>query len=162
MESEAKKIISFIFKRSEKNQLKKTDFYLSLSVDLKWFSPETAKEFMYFSLKNKLLIEKENMLEPNFEINDILIPFKYKPKTTSFSAENFINNKEQIVIDLKDIIFKKNNYDKIKKNEIYTKIEEIGIKKNIYSNTAALLIFKGLNIDISEYIKYAEQQIIAE
>ena len=162
MESEAKKIISFIFKRSGKNQIKKSDFYLSLSVDLKWFSPENAKEFMYFSLKNKLLIEKKNMLEPNFKINDILIPFKYKPKTTSFSAKNFINNKEQKIIDIKDIIFNKNNYDKIKKTEISKKIEEIGIKKNIYSNTASLLMFKGLNIDVSEYIKYAEKQIFED
>ena len=73
-----------IFKRIGKNQINKTDFYLSLSVDLQWFSPDKAKELMDFALKNKLLIEKNNMLEPSFKINDITLPFKYQPKITSF------------------------------------------------------------------------------
>lgn len=162
MESEIKKIISFIFKRIGKNQIKKTDFYLSLSVDLKWFSPDKAKELMDFALKNKLLIEKNNILEPNFKINEISLPFKYQPKITSFDSKKLINDNEQEIIEVKDIIFKKNNFDKIKENEINKRIEEICINKKLYSNTVSLLVFKELNIELSEYIKFAEQQIIED
>ena len=162
MESEIKKIISFIFKRIGKNQIKKTDFYLSLSVDLKWFSPDKAKELMDFALKNNLLIEKNNMLEPSFKINDISLPFRYEPKISSFDSKIVIADNEPKNIDFKELIFRKTNFDKIKEDEIKKRIEEICINKNLYSNTATLLILKELNIELEEYIKYAEQEIIED
>ena len=56
----------------------------------------------------------------------------------------------------------RNNFDKINENEIKKRIEEICINKNLYSKTATLLVLKELNIELSEYIKYAEQQIIED
>ena len=158
MESESKKIISFVFKRSGKIHLDKTKFYLYLSLDLKWFSPEEAKNFMNNSIEQNLLIEKNNFLEPNFNINEISIPFGFKP--VEFPNKN--NNKiiEKDILEITNIVFKKYNYETSKKERIIKNIEAICIEKNIYSNVASLMVFIDLNIDISSYIILAEEQII--
>ena len=158
MESESKKIISFVFKRSGKSLLDKSKFYLSLSLDLKWFSPKNAKNFMNQSIEQNLLIEKNNLLEPNFNIYEISIPFGYKPSEKNYKKnDKIIENKSK---DIKDIIFKKYNYNSTKKKMINKNIELIINEKNIYSNVASLLFFRELNIDISDYIKLSEEEII--
>ena len=57
MDSEWKIIIAFLFKRSGKEKLSLSEFYLSLSMDLKWFSPQQAKAFVNHAVEQKLLTE---------------------------------------------------------------------------------------------------------
>jgi len=160
LEFEAEKIISFIFKRSGKIQLEKSEFYLTLSVDLKWFSPDIAKNFMRYVIKQNLLKEINNLLEPNFDINNISIPFGYSPHLDSYKVHDIKN--EEKIIDITDIILKKLNYTSSEEKEITNNIVNISNEKNIYSNVASLLVFRGLNIKLSDYIKFAENQIIIE
>ena len=66
MNSEAKTIIAFLFKRSGKKEMIQSEFYLTLSMDLKWFTPKKAKDFTNWSLKNNILLKSEGVLKPNF------------------------------------------------------------------------------------------------
>ncbi|MCJ2513399.1 MAG: DUF2240 family protein [Candidatus Thermoplasmatota archaeon] len=160
MESNAKKIISFIFKRSGKSCLDKSEFYLSLSVDLKWFSPDQAKIFMKYVIKKKLLTEKNNFLEPNFDINKILIPFGYTPVVSSYEINDKKNEKK--IIDVTSLILTKINYNSGERNKIINNIKNISNEKNIFSSVASLLFFREFNIELFDYIKYAENQIFNE
>jgi hypothetical protein len=157
LESEAEKIISFIFKRSGKNQLTKTEFYLSLSIDLKWYSPKKANDFIKIVIKNNLLIENNGLLKPNFNIDSISMPFGFKP---SFNSLEY-NDKEigNEIPELFEIILKKMNYTSNKKTRLINDIKNICKEKNIYSNVATLLMFKEYNLKIDDYIKFAKQQI---
>jgi hypothetical protein len=158
--SEIEKIISFIFLRSGKKKLNKTEFYLNLSMDLKWFSPNEAKNLIDLAIKKKSLKVTDNILEPNFEINNIEIPFGYLPNKKKLSDGNSIPEKQYL--DITDMIFIKNNYNKIKQEEISKKILSICKEKNLYQNVGSLLIFHNLNVNISEYIKLEEDQIFNE
>ena len=160
MESNAKKIISFIFKRSGKSCLDKSEFYLSLSVDLKWFSPDQAKIFMKYVIKKKLLTEKNNFLEPNFDITKILIPFGYTPVVSSYEINDKKNEKK--IIDVTSLILTKINYNSGERNKIINNIKNISNEKNIFSSVASLLFFREFNIELFDYIKYAENQIFNE
>jgi len=157
LESEIKNIISFIFKRSGKKNLKKTDLYLMLSMDLHWFSPNEANHFINLALEKDFLNKINNTLEPNFKINDVNIPFGFIPNKNKFEFNN--SDKEIQENDIKEIIFKKYNSNKFKKNEISKNIIKITKEKNIYQNVAALLVFNDLNVKTSEYIELAEHQI---
>lgn len=163
MESEIKNIISFIFKRSGKKNLKKTDFYLMLSMDLNWFSPNEANHFINLALEKDLLKKINNELLPNFKISDVNIPFGFSPNKNKFK---FNNSNEKIQEndknDIKKIIFEKYNFNKAKQNEILKNINKITKEKNIYQNVASLLVFNDINIKTSEYIKLAEHQIFNE
>jgi hypothetical protein len=160
LESNAKKIISFIFKRSGKSYLDKSEFYLSLSVDLKWFSPDQAKIFMKYVIKKKLLTEKNNFLEPNFDINKISIPFGYIPAVPSYEINDKKNEKK--IIDVTSLILTKINYNSSERNKIINNIKNISNEKNIFSSVASLLFFREFNIELYDYIKYAENQIFNE
>ena len=128
-----------------------------LSIDLNWFSPNKANHFINLAVEKGLLKKTNNILEPNFEINNINIPFGYYPNKSKF---NFNNLKKEIQEnDIKEIIFKKYNISKDKQNEISENINKISKEKNIHQNVASLLVFKNLNVKISEYIKLAEDQI---
>jgi hypothetical protein len=157
LESEIKNIISFIFRRSGKKKLKKTEFYLMLSIDLNWFSPNEANHFINLAVEKNLLKKINNTLEPNFEISNIKIPFGFFPNKNTFK----FNNLDEVIPenDVKKIIFSKQKFDKVKQNEISNIIIKISKKKNIYQNVASLLVFIDLNVKISEYIKLAEKQI---
>ena len=55
MPSESEIIIAFLFKRSGKAKLSFSDLYLTLSMDLNWFTPDDAKSFLNLTLKQNLL-----------------------------------------------------------------------------------------------------------
>ena len=73
MESDAEITIAFIFKRSGKQKLKPSEFYLPLSMQLNWFSPQEAKDFVKIAIKQKLLKEKEEIIEPTFDITQVTL-----------------------------------------------------------------------------------------
>jgi hypothetical protein len=160
LESNAKKIISFIFKRSGKISVDKSEFYLSLSFDLKWFSPDQAKIFMRYVINKNLLIEKNNFLEPTFDINKISIPFGYTPTVSSYEINDKKN--ENKIIDITSLILTKINYNSSERNKIIDNVKTISIEKNIFSSVASLLFFREFNIELYNYIKYAENQIFNE
>ena len=159
MDLEYKKIISFIFKRSGKSKLTKSELSLSLSIDLNWFPPDIANRFIDDSIRHNFLIKNNDYLKPNFDIYKINIPFGFKPN------KNFLNftqdiRKNKINLDIFEIIFKKLNYNIDNKNRIKSNILDNANKKNIISNVSALLIFKKEEIDITEYIELVEKQIL--
>ena len=53
MASEVKIIIAFLFHRSGKTELTSSEIYLTLSMDLNWFSLSKAKDFVNFALNEK-------------------------------------------------------------------------------------------------------------
>jgi len=79
MDSEIKIIIAFLFNRSGKKEMSFSEIYLSLSMDLNWFTPDDAKKFLNYAIKNKFLIKKGSLIEPAIEISKITIPVGFSP-----------------------------------------------------------------------------------
>ena len=46
MPSELEIVITFVYNRSGKSELSFSDLYLTLSMELNWFTPDDAKEFI--------------------------------------------------------------------------------------------------------------------
>ena len=158
MELETKQIISFIFKRSGKLRLTKSEICLSLSIDLNWFSPDKANRFIDFVIKNNLLIQNNEYLKPSFDVYNVNIPFGFKPGGKYLSFNNRLI-KDKINLDIIDIILEKNSFNKEDEIRIKNDILDIANKKNIISPISALLVFKKEKIDVNEYIELVENQI---
>ena len=158
MELEAKQIISFIFKRSGKLSLTKSEIYLSLSIDLNWFSPDKANRFIDYAIKKNLLLQNNEYLKPSFDVYNVDIPFGFKPseKYLNFNKDPI---KDKININILDKIIEKNEFNEEDKIRIKNGILDIANKKNIISNVSALLFFKKKKIDVNEYIELVENQI---
>ena len=143
----AQKIIAFIFRRSGKEKISKSDLYLTLSMDLKWTNPHKAKTFIEQLIKNGYLSEKQNKLQPTFEYKNITIPLGYHPNESDFTEE-IIKDENKINELINHLINKtQKNVDEINKE-----IEKIAIEKNITFKVAMLLYSKKHNIAINNHV----------
>ena len=159
MESERKIIISFLFKRSGKDSLKYSDLYLALSMDLNWFTPEDAKTFINFALKENLLIRKEDIIKPNFDYEKTNIPLGFAPSERVFETKKVDKQeeKEESILDrMIKIFFEKTNIDR---EQITKIINSIAKEKNITEEVAALLVGKQHNINFEDFYNEIEEEI---
>ena len=159
MDSEKEIIISFLFKRSGKEDLKFSDLYLALSMELNWFTPDDAKSFISLVLEENLLTKKGDLLKPNFNYQNTAIPIGFTPSKRVFEikkAEKKEEIKETILEEMIKILIKKSNLDKSK---ITKKIGELAKEKNITEEIAALLIGKEYNIDFEKFFEKVEESI---
>ena len=160
MDAEAKNIIAFAFKRSGKHELTESELYLTLSLNLNWFPPKIAKEFIHRALKRNLLIKKGDVLTPAFDWKKVTAPVGFSPSKQPFKV------KEEEQIEKRDIleliinhIVKKTGQDK---KNIITEIKNITKGKQILPSVAALMICKESTVDIEKFIGKIESSIFRE
>lgn len=156
MSSQAETIIAFIFKRSGKTELAFSDIYLTLSMELNWFTPDGAKEFVNKAIKEKLLTKKNNQLRPSFDISKTDIPTGYTPTGELFEGKK--EEKEKNILDqIINLIEKEIKEDKRK---IKDEIKKIGEEKKVNEETAALLYAKKYDITFDELYEEMEKYYI--
>jgi hypothetical protein len=158
MTSEAEIIIAFVFKRSGKTQLSHSEFYLTLSMELNWFTPESAKDFVNQSVKQKLLIKKDDQVKPSFDIKKITVPIGFYPSKQLFEKEDIETDiKEEDV--LKKIIRCIIEKTELNEKKIIEKIKEIEKERNINSEVAVLLVGKEYDVPLEEFFEKIEKKI---
>ena len=95
MVSDAETIIAYIFKRSGKSEIEYSEIYLTLSMDLNWFSPDDAKAFINKAVEKKLLKKTNEIIIPCFDINNIKVPLGFYPSKMLFKDTNSVKNKKE-------------------------------------------------------------------
>jgi len=138
-----------------------SELYLGLSMDLKWYSPQIAKEFVNSALQSNLLVKKGGVLTPAFNVNEIVLPMGFRP-----SKEIIYKQKEDVKKGNKEIterIVKRIAKD-IEKDpkDLFEKIKEIEKEKNVFLDVAALLIGRKYNIILDDFFEGVEHQIFKD
>jgi len=159
MDPEEKIILAFVFKRSGKTELKASEIYLTLSLELGWFSSQQAHQFVEQAVKRDFLSEKKSMLLPTFDVNTVIIPIGFKPaKQTNIETTNSekatLVDSSSVLEHIIDVIYRKTGQEK---NSIHKKILDKQNEKNIFSEVAALLIAKEHCIDVKEFYDAVEK-----
>ena len=158
-EDESKIIISFLFNKIGRTKINPSDLILILSMDLKWFSINKAKDFIRYADDKKLLIKNNNFIEPNFDWKKIEIPFGFKPHPEFYKAKVKNGNNQELINELLNII----KVNKPKENEkILDDIKEICSEKNITMEVAALIYCKKNNINIEEFVEIVKNNLLLE
>ena len=156
MTSDAEIAIAFLYNRSGKEELSFSDLYLNLSMDLNWFTPDDAKAFVNMSINQKLLIKKGDLLKPNFDFKQIVVPVGFFPSKKLFE--------KKVVEDNKDVDFFENmvrqiiKKTKIDEKEVIGKIQDIANERNLTKEVAALLLGKEHNILFEEFYTQIEKE----
>jgi len=156
MESDAEITIAFIFKRSGKQKLKTSEFYLPLSMQLNWFSPQESKDFVKVAIKQKLLKEKEGLIEPAFDINQVKIPVGFHPTKQVFEIKEKVVEEKDLRTEIIEEISKKTDFDE---KTIIEKINQIEQEKNITFEVAALLFGKECDVDLDDFYEKIKENI---
>ena len=159
MTSEEETIIAFVFNRSGKTKIDYSKFYLTLSLDLNWFTPEDAKTFTNQAIKHELLIKKDDSVTPNFDITKTDIPTGFYPSKNLFQGK-----KPDIKIEEKKDVFERiidkiSKESKLEKKVLIENSAQIEKQRNISKEIAALLVGKENNVDLSEFLEDIELKI---
>lgn len=159
--NQTKIIISFLFKRSGKEELNVSDLYLSLSMDLKWFSPKEAKDFVNLALLQNCLIENGEWIKPNFDYKKIRIPVGFYPSKQIFEEERDSLNKERkdVVKLIIGQIIEKTEQDE---QSVFEEIKETANERNISLEVAALLVSRKYEVVVSAFFDQVEDKIFIE
>ncbi|MFH1101743.1 MAG: DUF2240 family protein [Methanobacteriota archaeon] len=164
MTSEAEIIITFIFKRSGKTELKASELYLPLSLELGWFTSQQAKNFVAYALQQHLLEKKKNMITPTFDISTIAIPTGFQPKQQQYEPHSIDTQEPKIIsknIDgLPTLIDRISSQTGQSQEEIRKNIQQLQDEKQILPEVAALLLAKKHNIPIDEFFNAVETAVI--
>ena len=159
MNSEAKIIIAFLFNRSGKSKLSFSELYLTLSMNLNWFTPDDAKEFVQIAIKEKLLLKKDDLVIPGFDHNKITVPVGFTPTKHVFEKKEVEKDDEEPVDILSKIVTQINEKTKLSKDEILKKIREIEKEKNITTEVAALMVGKDFDVSLEGLYEDVENKI---
>lgn len=160
MDSEVKIILTFLFKRSGKQQLTYSELYLTLSIDLNWFTPEDAKKFVNEALEKKFIIKKKDLIMPSFDIEKVSVPVGFYPSKRVFIEEESLEVKEEADL-LSQIIKKIAEKKKLKEQDILIKIKKIEEEKKVTPEVAALLFGKENDLDLNEFFEEIENNIFS-
>ena len=161
MANDAEIIIAFIFKRSGKEKLKQSEFYLPLSMELNWFSPQEAKDFVNIAVKQNILTKDDDFLSPNFDIKNIKIPLGFKPSKQIFKkiVPPKIEPEKNLI---KDIVKTISQRAKTDEKTILEKIKSIEKEKNLKPEIVALIVGKEYKVDLKEYYNAVEKTFLEE
>jgi len=159
MESEEKVVIAFLFKRSGKSELSLSEFCLSLSMDLNWFSPVQAKDFMKQALQRKILMKKSNTIKPNFGYENITVPVGFRPSLQIFEEEE----KEEEQKETPDVtnMLVQRIVEKTAKDQqsVVEQIKSVERERNICFDIAALMLGKEYDIPLDGYFVDVEKKL---
>lgn len=159
MDSEEEIIITFLFKRSGKNMLSEPEIYLPLSFELEWFSTKDAHEFVNRILEKKLLIKKDGLLTPSFNIEKINIPIGFYPSKKTFEKNENAEEKNKFI---DTIILRISEIKNLEKNDVINEIENRASERGILLNVAALVVAKEYDIKIKDSFELVEKTIFKE
>jgi len=161
MNSEIKIIISFLFKRSGKEELTASELCLPLSMDLRWFSPKEVKGFVNSALLQNFLIKKGDQIKPNFDYKKIAVPVGFYPSKQTIEEEKGNVNEEMqdVVKSIMGQIVEKTEQDE---QNVFEEIKEASNERNISLEVAALLVSKKYDIVVSAFFDQVEDRIFIE
>lgn len=161
MDSEAEIIIAFVFKRSGKKELKGSEIYLPLSIDLGWFSTKEAQNFVNYAVNQKFLIKKKDLLAPSFDVEKITIPIGFYPSKPTFveGKKDLKEEKSNVIDAVMHRISEKTNQDP---KDIAEEIKQIELDKKILPEAATLFAAKKYNIDLEDFFEPIKNKILRE
>ncbi len=124
--------VSMPFLRKGKDALKDSEFVLALSIDLKWFNPEQAKNVLKDAEKSGLLKREGELVRPCFDISKIEIPSGFRPESGIFE--------KKIIFDrIVDRIILKTGIEKRKVIALINKKQE-ELRKQVLIEVSAILV----------------------
>ncbi|RLF27432.1 MAG: hypothetical protein DRN01_02450 [Thermoplasmata archaeon] len=145
--NEMRRVIAFVFRRAGVEEMKKSEFYLALSMHLRWCTVDEAKGFLSNAVNRGLLEEKNGYVKPVFSLDDVEIPLDFKP-----SSDVFVFKKDEV--EQRDIDFLLSQLLETGDSEqVFSEIERIMEEKQVIREVAVLFFAHKKGFDVSEYVE---------
>jgi len=163
MNKKDEQIVAFIFKRSGKDQLKESELYLILSMDLKWCSPKSAKEYIAHLISLDLLQKEDDGVSPAFDVQGVVIPLGFHPQQEDF----LFNGAKQPTDPLPKTAFEHcierlQKYAALDRTTIEKEVTVIMEEKQILAEAAIALFSSYHKVDVSDLLSALRKELLRE
>lgn len=152
---EVKKAIAFLFKRKGRESMADTDFVMSASMDLRWFSPKDAQRLLQIGLDSKLLVVSEGKVKPSFDVSSVSVPMDYTPPQTLLDVKVTSPNLFNSIVDR--ILAA----TKLEKRQLVSMVNATQSDFDVEIEVAALMVGQDLGIDVSDLVDKVEKEVIS-
>jgi hypothetical protein len=158
---ELRTAVAYIFRKKNVEKLSETEFILTVSMDLHWFTPVDAKKFVDVAVENGVLKRDANILTPCFDTNLCFVPISFTPAHTILDLKPA--QKTPVKQKVEDLFSK--IVEKLVKStgsdvqDIIAKINRAKDKYDVEIEVAALLVGMEHNISMAEYLPALEAEI---
>lgn len=159
--NEMRRVIAFVFRRAGVEEMKKSEFYLDLSMRLRWCNVEDAKRFLGNAVDMGLFEEKGEYVKPSFSVEDVEIPLDFKPSSDVFTFKGEEVKRERVekkgVEALVSTLVESTDFETVS-FEIKKLVEE----KQVVDEVATLLFAHKKGLDVSSYVDEAFNAVKSE
>lgn len=162
MSEKVRQIISFVFKRSGKQRLTESEFYLTISMDLKWCPPKRAKEFVSHLISLGVLKKEGEDVFPEFDVDDLVIPLGFHPQEEDFifdDLEGAVNTSETKDA-FEHVVHRIQAKTLLDKGRIETEISRLIEKKHIHRSAALALFARSHDVVITDLLPELKEEIL--
>lgn len=141
-----KLIVAKPFQLRNKKVLTSSELIFTLSLDLKWLSPEKVKHVLKEAERVGLVKKANDKLTANFDVSSVQIPLDFKPEMEFSIYEKIVN---RITTE-------------ISADEANRRLNKMGEQYGQILNrdVIALLVAKELDIEISDLIREAYESLV--
>jgi hypothetical protein len=149
LDKEKAYLVATPFKKRGKSSLKISDFIFSLSLDLKWGSPEKVRSLLREAETEGMVRIEGEMVHAIFEEKDVQIPVGFKPTTEEGILERSIRLiTSQTGMSRKEVIALANE-------------RQDSLQKLVELDAVVLLVAREFGLDVSSMATEAYQNLLA-
>ena len=141
--------------------MKNSELYLTLSLELGWFSPQEAQQVIKDALHQKLLKQKDELVSPTFDINKITIPVGFYPSKKDIILERK-EEKTKTSSFMESITKRITDHTQQTPSELSQKIQQIATTKRILPEIAALYLAYTHKIPVEDILERAYRALFKE
>jgi hypothetical protein len=149
---ELRKTVAQVFRHTGKSSIDEKGFKLTVSMGLKWFSPNEAKDLLRTAIEAGLLKKRGNRYRPSFDPTSIDIPLDFRPSRKVLEVPEI-----PLFAKVVDAIIKVTGQER---TAVVSKINKKHDKLNIDVRVVALLVAREAGIDIGPFFSDVEEHII--
>lgn len=157
MTKELIRCLTAVFRQKGKDLLTEQEFVYAVSMDFHWFPPKDAQHLLDVAIKEGLLKLSHGMLSPTFELTDQNLGLEYRPSEDLLKSHTK-PEKTDLFIEIVNRIMAGT---KLSKKEVVGRINKTRERMGIDIEVAALVVARGLGVDIDEEIPAAERELLS-
>jgi len=146
-----KTAVAMVFKNHGKREMKRKEFVLAVSMDLRWFPPAEAEEMLAQAERAGLVRSDGDAVVLNFSLEDVRIPLNFRP------------TRDVLKVDVvRSLVEEAASQAGVEREKVFSRINQLKEDRNLDTGVAALIVAKEYGVDISRYITPVEERLLGD
>jgi len=140
--------IALLFRRKGREELTEREFFLSASMDLRWFPPRDAQRLLQLGLETKLLESHGGNIRPAFPLDSVDVPRDFVPTAKTLEVATPVT--QDVFVRIVDAMVAAANTDR---RAVIAAINAVQEKLDVDVEVAALIAARQAGVDVTPFLQ---------